>query len=233
MSTFQFKQFSIQQNQAAMKVGTDSILLGSWAHIADEFSILDIGTGTGLLALMLAQRSDAETIDAVEIDQDAYVNAVTNFENSDWADRLFCYHTSIQEFGAEIDESYDHIISNPPYFNPSNTVNSRSIARQTHLLSHITLLEITKKLLSKNGIASFIIPFDIETIFITTAINLDLFVQRITRVKDTQNTEHKRSLIEFGFNKKEFITTELILKNDDKSYSDSFIALTKEYYLDF
>ncbi len=149
MSNFQFKEFTIQQEKTAMKVGTDSILLGSWVALDTENSILDIGTGTGLLALMLAQRSDALTIDAVEINEEAYIEAVTNFENSPWGDRLFCYHASIQEFATEIDEKYDLIVANPPYFDPSKIISSRSIARQTHTLTHMVLLKNTKKLLSK------------------------------------------------------------------------------------
>ena len=131
MSKFHFKQFTIKQEQSAMKVGTDSILLGSWVDLNTENSILDIGAGTGILALMLAQRSDAEIIDAVEIDEKSFEEAVYNFENSSWGDRLFCYHSSIQEFSNEIDDTYDLIIANPPYFSPHkiNSVSSKSVAR--------------------------------------------------------------------------------------------------------
>ena len=113
---FQFKQFSIFQEKAAMKVGTDGVLLGAWVQLKNNpFSILDIGAGTGLIALMMAQRSDAEVIDAIELNDDAYEQTVENFENSDWGDRLFCYHAYFQEFVAEINDEYDVIISNPPF----------------------------------------------------------------------------------------------------------------------
>lgn len=102
MSKFQFKQFTVQQDQCAMKIGTDGVLLGAWAPIKhDPFSILDIGTGTGIIALMLAQRSNEVQIDALEIDEKAYEQATDNFENSPWNDRLFCFHAGLDEFMEE------------------------------------------------------------------------------------------------------------------------------------
>ena len=114
---FQFKQFSIEQDRCAMKVGTDGVLLGAWTPLINNpFSILDIGAGTGLIALMLAQRSQAEQIDAIEIDADAYEQCVENFENSPWNDRLYCYHAGLDEFVDEVEELFDVIVSNPPFY---------------------------------------------------------------------------------------------------------------------
>ena len=105
---FQFKQFSLEQDRCAMKIGTDGVLLGAWTPIANNpISILDIGTGTGIIALMLAQRSSAEQIDALEIDEDAYEQASDNFENSPWNDRLFCFHAGLDEFVEEPEDEYD------------------------------------------------------------------------------------------------------------------------------
>ena len=116
MSKFQFKQFSLEQDRCAMKIGTDGVLLGAWTPIENNpFSILDIGTGTGIIALMLAQRSNAEQIDALEIDEDAYEQATDNFENSPWNDRLFCFHAGLDEFVEEPEDEYDLIVSNPPF----------------------------------------------------------------------------------------------------------------------
>ncbi len=113
---FQFKQFTINQDRCAMKVGTDGVLLGAWAPIDHRpFSVLDIGAGTGLIALMLAQRSQAEQIEAIEIDPDAFEQTVENFENTPWNDRLFCFHASLDDFMEDLqDEEYDLIVSNPP-----------------------------------------------------------------------------------------------------------------------
>ena len=114
---FRFKQFSVAQDHCAMKIGTDAVLLGAWTNLDSQpNSILDIGAGTGILALMMAQRSGAELIDAIEIDDAAYEQCVGNFEASDWGDRLFCYHASLDEFTEEIEDQYDLIISNPPFY---------------------------------------------------------------------------------------------------------------------
>lgn len=235
MATFQFKEFSIKQEKSAMKVGTDSVLLGSWVRLYNEESILDIGTGTGLLSLMLAQRSDAEIIDAVEIEAKAFEEAVYNFENSPWGNRLFCYHSSVQDFRQEIEDKYDLIIANPPYFEPykNNSISAKSTARQTHLLDYISLLETSKSLLSNIGSCAFIIPFDKEVHFIELAKKNGLFTQRITHIKDRETADFKRSLLQFGLEKTTLETNKLILKNEDKSYSKAFIELTKDFYLNF
>ena len=151
---FQFKQFSIKQEKSAMKIGTDAVLLGAWcsiSHFPDK--ILDIGSGTGIISLMLAQRSDAEIIDAIEIDENAYEQSVENFEQSVWADRLYCYYCSLQDFVNEIsdeEETYDLIVSNPPFYNDdSETENeSRNKARFTSSLSFEDLLLGVSKILS-------------------------------------------------------------------------------------
>ena len=153
---FQFKEFTIEQDRCAMKIGTDGVLLGAWASVKDNtFSILDIGAGTGVIALMLAQRSQAELIDALEIDEDAYEQCVDNFENSPWGDRVFCYHADLDEFTEEFeDETYDLIVSNPPFFEPSlaeETPEARKKARFYDALPFEDLLKNTAQLLSKKG----------------------------------------------------------------------------------
>lgn len=113
---FTFKQFAVKQERSAMKIGTDGVLLGTWTSIDNQpLSILDIGAGTGIISLLLAQRSLSKTIDAIELDENAYEECVDNFEASDWGDRLFCYHSSAQQFAEEVDDKYDLIVSNPPY----------------------------------------------------------------------------------------------------------------------
>ena len=154
---FIFKKFSINQNKCAMKIGTDAVLLGAWTTVENYLnSILDIGAGTGVLALMLAQRSDAALIDAIEIDADAYEQCVENFENSQWRDRLFCYHASLLEFTEEIDDEYDLILSNPPFYSEDykSQKTQRDLARFQDAMPFEHLLESVSKLLSENGIFS-------------------------------------------------------------------------------
>ncbi|MGB0896177.1 MAG: tRNA1(Val) (adenine(37)-N6)-methyltransferase [Flavobacteriaceae bacterium] len=231
---FQFKQFSVNQDKCAMKIGTDGVLLGSWATINHEpLSVLDIGTGTGLIALMLAQRSYAETIEALEIDDNAYEQAAENFENSPWPDRLFCYHAGFLEFVEEIDDEYDLIVSNPPFYTEDYKTDNpqRDIARFNDALPFEHLLYGTSKLLSKNGKAAFIIPFSEEQNFITLAQQFKLVPNRITHVKGTATSKIKRSLLEFSFIKTDLTTSELIIEHSRHEYTQDYINLTKDFYL--
>jgi len=231
---FIFKEFTVNQDQCAMKIGTDGVLLGAWTAI-EHFpnSILDIGTGTGIIALQLAQRSDAETIDALEIDDNAYEQAVGNFENSDWGDRLFCYHASLQLFTEEIEDTYDLIISNPPFYNDEfETENaSRNKARFTSSLSFEELLISVSKLLSKEGVFSIIIPFKEEGNFIELACNVNLFPTRICRVKGHRTSDIKRSLLEFSFRKSDIEITELIIEIERHEYTQAYKDLVSDFYL--
>jgi len=235
MSTpFAFKEFTVQQDRCAMKIGTDGVLLGAWASVANNpFSILDVGTGTGVLSLMLTQRSHSETIEAIEIDDAAFEQAVGNFENSPWGDRLFCYHAGFNEFVEEIDDEYDLIVSNPPFYTENYKTESkqRDLARFSDALPFEHLLYGTAKLLSKNGIASFIIPFTEETSFISIAEKVGLFPNRITRVKGTPNTDIKRSLLEFSFTKTAIDSSELTIETSRHQYTEEYINLTKDFYL--
>lgn len=230
--TFRFKEFSIAQDRTAMKVGTDGVLLGAWADVENADSILDIGAGTGLIALMLAQRSGAGLIDAIEIESKAYEQTVENFENSPWGDRLFCYHGSVQELSRDFDEKYDLIISNPPYFNPSkNNSAEREIARQHVHLTFEELLNCTALLLSENGSCAFVIPFSEEETFLEIAERHKLFPGRITRVKGTMDSPVKRSLLQLSSIKKEVAQNELIIEKSRHHYTAEFTDLVKDFYL--
>lgn len=232
---FRLKEFTVEQSRSAMKVGTDAMILGSWTRVEEAETILDIGTGTGILALMLAQRSEAFTIDAVEIDADAYEEAVTNFENSPWGDRLFCYHASLQAFAQEMDDTYDLIVCNPPYFSPSEieSYTGRNVARQTHLLNHLTLIKNTVQLLSESGSCAFSLPYESEAFFIELAQSQNLFLQRRLRMKDRENLDMVRSFLQFGKTAKPLEDEILILKNTDSTYSSQFIELTCDFYTIF
>jgi tRNA1Val (adenine37-N6)-methyltransferase len=232
---FNFKQFSVQQDQCAMKIGTDSVLLGAWCPIENNpFSVLDIGAGTGVLSLMLAQRSNAEQIDAIEIDENAYEQCVDNFENSPWADRLFCFHAALDEFVEEPEDEYDIIISNPPFYSENfKTENiQRDLARFQDALPFEELVEATSVLLSENGIFAVIIPYKEEQYFIDLCAEVELFPIKITRVKGTPDTEIKRSLL--AFKRYELPTLEtntLIIETNRHQYTNDYIDLTKDFYL--
>ena len=231
---FQFKEFKVNQDQCAMKIGTDGVLLGAWASIeTNPFSILDIGAGTGVLSLMLAQRSHAEVIEALEIDDLAYEQCVENFEQSPWNDRLFCYHASLEEFAEEIDDKYDLIICNPPFYAEDyKTKNSqRDLARFQDAMPFEHLLESVVALLSENGTFSVVIPFSEETKFTTLASKAALYPKRITRVKGSPSSEIKRSLLEFSFLKTETEISELIIETLRHQYTEDYINLTQDFYL--
>lgn len=244
--TFKFKQFSIIQEKSAMKVGTDGVLLGAWAPLINNpYNVLDIGAGTGLISLMLAQRSYAEQIDAIEIEENAYEECVDNFENSPWADRLFCYHAGLDEFVEELQEideatnefemveQYDVIVSNPPFYTEDYKTpeEARDLARFADALPFDELVEAAYLLLSENGIFSVIIPYSAEENFIALAKQSLLFPLKITRVKGTPTSEIKRSLLAFTRIEQTPIIDEIVIETARHQYTPEYIELTKEFYL--
>ncbi len=237
MKPFKFKEFTIHQDKTAMKVGTDGVLLGAWCSV-DSYpdTILDIGSGTGVISLMIAQRSDAMTIDAVELDENAYEQTVANFEESDWGDRLYCYNATFQEFAGEIqeeEETYDLIVSNPPFYTDAfeSENASRNKARFTSSLSFEELIIGVSKILSENGTFAVVIPFKEEESFIALAKENTLFLNRVCRVQGNETSEVKRSLMEFSFNETELKEERLIIEIERHQYTQAYIDLTKDFYL--
>lgn len=231
---FAFKQFTVNQEQCAMKIGTDSVLLGAWCSLKNNpFSVLDVGAGTGVLALMLAQRSNAELIDAIEINDKAYEQCVNNFEQSPWGDRLFCYHASLEEFADEIEDKYDVIVSNPPFYSEDyKTENKpRDLARFQDAMPFGHLIESASKLLSKHGVFCVVIPFKEESKFIHLASKVNLFPNNILHVKGNSTSKIKRSLIEFSFRASAIKTETLIIETERHQYTQDYINLTKDFYL--
>jgi tRNA1Val (adenine37-N6)-methyltransferase len=218
-----------------MKIGTDGVLLGAWTPIENHpNAILDIGTGTGIIALMLAQRSDAQQIDALEIDENAYEQAVDNFENSPWSDRLFCFHAGLDEFVEEPEEEYDLIISNPPFYTDDfrSENEQRDLARFQEAMPFEDLVEAAALLLSETGVFSVIIPFKEEEKFIALANEYDLFPIKITRVKGTPTSEIKRSLLAFRkYELPVLMADELVIETARHQYTPEYIALTQDFYL--
>lgn len=233
---FKFKQFNIKQDQCAMKIGTDGVLLGAVAKTEKQpFAILDIGAGTGIIPLMLAQRCDAEVIDALEIDDQAYEQCVDNFEQSPWGDRLFCYHASLEEFAEEIDDTYDLITCNPPFYRDDFKTEdtSRNLARFEDAMPFDHLLACTSVLLHEDGIFCVIIPFKEQDAFINLATNVGLFPNSILNIRGTVSSELKRCIIHFSFYESITSTKELVLENSRHNYTEDYINLTKDFYLNF
>jgi len=233
MNSFQFKQFSITQQHTAMKVGTDGVLLGAWSD-ALEGNVLDIGTGTGLIALMLAQRSKTALIDAIELDKVASEQAQENFKSSKWNNRLTVIHSTIQSY--QPNKKYDLIISNPPYFINSTKApnNIRNAARHTDQLSFNDLIYSVKRLLADTGVFSLVLPVEEATLFINSAEKENLFLNRKCLVKPNPTKPVKRILMEFSFIKKDIVLEELTIETKKRhEYTEEYISLTKDFYLKF
>lgn len=234
MNPFKFKQFSINQDRCAMKVGTDAVLLGSWTPLKQNIqNILDIGAGTGIIALMLAQRSGAKSIDAIEIEDNAYIQCIENFENSPWSDRLFCYHASLLEFSEEFEDEYDLIVSNPPFYSADFKSEDarRDLARFYDALPFEHLVKGVSKLLSKQGIFSIIIPYQEEENFKILASKHNLFPIEILHIRGNPESEIKRSLMAFSFDQKHTKYEDIVIETSRHQYTTDYINLTKDFYL--
>lgn len=231
---FRFKQFAIRQEKSAMKVGTDGVLLGAWAPIGNAKRILDVGTGTGLIALMLAQRSNA-IIDAVEIDQQAAVQATENVNNCRWASRIQVYHSSFQEFANNTEQGYDLIVSNPPYFQKSlkSPEAARTVARHTEQLPYSDLLKGIGNLLTDAGRFAGIFPYVEGNIFVAEASIHGLYCNKRVNVLGRTHGNVKRLLLEFSKIKVPLIEEDLAVRAGETEYTPEYIYLTKDFYLAF
>ncbi|TBL46118.1 methyltransferase domain-containing protein [Hafnia alvei] len=220
-----------------MKVGTDSILLGAWADVSDiTGKILDIGSGSGLLALMLAQRTtDSVQIDAVELDDNAALQATENFALSPWAGRVALHHCALQSFAAQTSSRYDLIITNPPYYQPGVECRnpSRGTARYTSELSHQTLLKHARALASNKGKMAVVLPCDISVDFIELAASEGWFLLRHTEVAEFANRAPHRALMLFGVEPASLQSDRLVIRDERKVYSNVFRELTNAFYLFF
>ncbi|GEA60283.1 tRNA1(Val) (adenine(37)-N6)-methyltransferase [Vibrio comitans] len=232
---FQFKSFSIWGGNSGMPVSTDGVLLGAWANVNQSNRLVDIGTGTGLLALMCAQRNTELNIVAVDIDDHAIEAAKTNFAASPWESRFQLFHSDIVSFSKSNTAAFDTIICNPPYFNSGEQSSSatRATARHTDTLSHPALLDSCKELLLSDGSASFILPKEEAKQCIQRATDNGWHLSRLCKVKTTQKKDHTRYLFELQLNADQSDPTEeteLIIHKDD-GYSAEFVALTQSFYL--
>jgi tRNA1Val (adenine37-N6)-methyltransferase len=231
---FRFKQFVVRQDKCAMKVGTDGVLLGAWVPCNNAQTILDVGAGTGLIALMMAQKCQSADIDAIDIDAVAYRQAKENFEYSPWPSRLHSFHESLQEFSATRSVKYDLIVSNPPYFMDAHPAPSeaRNVAR--HMDESLSISELcsgVKKLLSPLGRFCVIFPFREGMRFLEHSEGHGLYANRLTKVKTKVEKQEKRMMMEFELERKDLVEDELVIQEEDLSFTNQYIELTSDFYL--
>jgi len=232
---FAFKHFKIFQDKCAMKVGTDAVLLGAWVNTSEAKKILDIGTGTGIIALMLAQKSNA-LIDAIDMDKNAFIQASENTNNCKWKERIRVHHASLQEYTISCEHKYDLIASNPPYFVDSSKAfeESRTNARHTDQLSFDDLLTGVLNLLASEGRFYVILPVKESLLFREIAEKQKLFLTKCTRVITRPDKPEKRFLMKFEFDQKPIEENFIIIEQEGRhGYSNEYKELTKDYYLAF
>ncbi|UKB80138.1 tRNA1(Val) (adenine(37)-N6)-methyltransferase [Chryseobacterium sp. MEBOG07] len=228
MKPFTFKQFEIQQSKDVFRVGTDGVLLGALADVEHAFRILEVGTGTGLISLMLAQRNLQADFFGLDINEDAALLTKLNFENSPFHTRLKNKHQDFKTFESE--EQFDLIVSNPPYFEESGSEKDK-IARQTVELNFRQLISKASGLLSGSGIFSVIIPVEAGAVFISIGKENNLFLNRRVNVKGIENSKAKRLILEFSLEEKEIRESDFIIEKSPRQYSDQYLELTKEFHV--
>ena len=233
---FHFKQFTIQQENASMKVGTDGVLLGAWTSVPGPGSrVLDIGTGTGLIALMIAQRTRLVAVDAVELAPASARQAEENFRNSPWKERMRCVESSFQDYASTCKRMYDLIVCNPPFFSASSKTpcKEKNLARHDDTLSLKDIIEGSIPLLNKTAALSLVLPVQKEMQAMDVSSEYGLYCRRLTRVKPAPGKPVKRVLLEFSFLSGEVLEDELVIETQIRHhYSDKFKALVNEFYLE-
>ncbi|MES2514220.1 MAG: methyltransferase [Bacteroidota bacterium] len=235
-TSFAFKQFIIRQDKCAMKVGTDAVLLGAWILPNGSKHILDIGTGTGVIALMLAQKSIAH-IDAIDIDENAWLQATQNIQESKFSDRVSVAHVSLQDYSKSEDQKYDLIVTNPPYFEQSlkSSDEQRSQARHADVLPFEELLDGVLKLLNEKGKFCLILPTLEAEKFRALAEKKGLHLSKLLRVKSRVDKHtDKRHLMQFEITPTEFSEKTIAIEEEVRhQYTDDYKELTRDYYTNF
>lgn len=231
-NSFRFKQFTVKHDRCAMKVGTDGVLLGSWTRVNDARTALDVGCGTGLIALMLAQRNENLNVIGIDIDDDAVEQARENISVSPWRERIKIEKHDFNEvFPSE--ELFDLIVSNPPFYTEDTTCpdDSRQKARHATSLSIETMMKQSSGLLTQEGRLSLIVPYSAATDVIGEAVMNNLYLSRRTDVRTTPTKPTKRTMLEFGRKAQPTVYDMLTLKDKEGNMSDEYKALTEDFYL--
>jgi tRNA1Val (adenine37-N6)-methyltransferase len=235
-TVFAFKQFNVKQDKCAMKVGTDAVLLGAWVNPNGAKFILDIGTGTGVIALMLAQKTNASII-GIDIDLSATQQAQENVDESKFKEQIKIIHTSLQEFVKINDLKFQMIVSNPPFFEQSLKPidEKRSNARHADVLPFDDLLDCVIKMLDETGKFCLILPTLEAEKFRNMAQKKGLYLSKLLRIKSRADKDSdKRHIMQFEFKPSEFSENTLVIEGDERhNYTKDYRELTKEYYLNF
>lgn len=228
---FHFKQFSIDDTHSAMKVGTDALLLGAWADVEEALTVLDIGTGCGILALMACQRSKA-FIDAIEIDEIAASEALMNFNLSPWPHRLRIFPVSLQQFVIREQKLYDHILCNPPFFSNSlkNPESKRTLARHCDSLPADYLMGTLPNLLNPQGKVSIVIPVENQEEYHKLAMRNHLHLSRITTLVSREGKTPKRVLLEFALQESQLTEDSITITYKSGAYTQEYKNLTSRFH---
>ncbi|MCP4123073.1 MAG: methyltransferase [Bacteroidetes bacterium] len=236
---FHFKQFSIADDRCAMKVGTDGVLLGAWCDVDSASNILDIGSGSGLIALMLAQRNPEASITAVEIDKNAASQAAENVKNSPWQSRIDVIHAAVQDMLPDHKKEFDLIVCNPPFFAASRSTiaagDHRRLARNDEQLPLGELFSVASELLTGHGKMSVVIPVNRKDEITEIAHQNDLHPSRITYVIPKTGKDCHRILMSFCLIASSLQEDELILQKSEKrnDFTEDYIGLTKDFHTIF
>lgn len=239
MENFRFKQFEVQQTQSAMKIGTDAVLLGAWCDLTKNTNrILDLGAGTGILSLIIAQRLAEESahfdIEAIEIEEDAHIECSENFDNSPWRDHLFCYHASLIEFAQEMDGDYDLIVCNPPFYKDFDTseITPRALARSASFMPLPHIFATAEKLCTpQKGELAIVLPFDQKVEAIHIASVHGFYPRHILNLRGTPDTEYKRVFLQMSQTKTNPVSKSLAIETERHAYTPEYLELVKDFYL--
>lgn len=228
MKPFVFQQFEILQHKNVFRVGTDGVILGALVNIGTSKTVLEVGTGTGLISLMLAQRNLQADILALDINEDAAALASQNFSKAPFSDRLKVIQCNYKNFTSE--DLFDFIISNPPYFEKSNS-NKDKIARQTVELNFEELISKSSELLNDDGVFAVIIPYEAGASFIKICKKYQLYLRRQVNVIGIISSSPKRLVLEFHRRQSSVLEENFVIEKSPRQYSDQYLELTKEFHV--